>query len=210
MNSRPTISCPSCGKTYSITAKNAGKKAKCVGCKEFFNIPTLSDGWTDHHATEDEVASWLGGLKSNKPAESPQVQPTSNLMECPDCKATVSIRAASCPRCGCPINETTFSTGPIRYEQRGSSSEHEPVNLELAILKTKDFTGKAILCLILYFVLYVPGLIANFAFLDEANRVRNQLGREPAGRGCLTSLAFFFFWAPLVLLIIGFVISIFQ
>lgn len=54
-----------------------------------------------------------------------------------------------------------------------------------AMLATQSFTGKAILTFILYFFLWVPGLIANILFLKEANSIRDQTGVSPAGRGLL-------------------------
>ena len=68
-------------------------------------------------------------------------------------------------------------------------------------LATKSFTGSAILTLVLYFFLWVPGLIANILFYREAREVRRVTGRAPAGMGLLS----FMFWAsviPFILLVL--------
>ncbi len=47
-----------------------------------------------------------------------------------------------------------------------------------------DYTGKAVIVLILYFLAYLPGLIVNIVFLAEASRTKAQYGSAP-GMGCL-------------------------
>lgn len=41
---------------------------------------------------------------------------------------------------------------------------------------------------VLYFVLRIPGLIANIAYLSAANADRSVSGMGPQGRGCLVAL----------------------
>jgi hypothetical protein len=56
--------------------------------------------------------------------------------------------------------------------------------------QNQSFTGKAVVAYLLYFLGYVPGLIFNIMFLNEANRVQKETGRTPSGVGCL--------WATLI------------
>lgn len=56
------------------------------------------------------------------------------------------------------------------------------------VASEESFTSKAIWTLVLYFVLYIPGLIANFLFWSEARQVEARTGRAPAGAGCLTAM----------------------
>jgi hypothetical protein len=58
----------------------------------------------------------------------------------------------------------------------------------------QSFTGKAVIALLLYFLLYIPGLIVNIMFIGEANRVRKETGQAPSGLGCL--------WTTLIVSII--------
>lgn len=59
---------------------------------------------------------------------------------------------------------------------------------------SKSFTGVAVLTLFLYFIFWIPGLIANIMFYKEAREVRRVTGHAPAGMGLLS----FMFWASLV------------
>ena len=50
-----------------------------------------------------------------------------------------------------------------------------------------SFTGKAVVAFLLYFLGYIPGLIFNILFLNEAHRVGNETGKAPAGVGWVQS-----------------------
>lgn len=63
---------------------------------------------------------------------------------------------------------------------------------------SRSFTSSAILTLVLYIVLWIPGLIANVIFLNEAKKVEQLTGRPPEGKGCLTALLVF--WIATALL----------
>lgn len=67
-----------------------------------------------------------------------------------------------------------------------------------------SFTGKAVITLVLYFIFWIPGLIANILFYKEAKEVRRVTGHAPQGMGCLS----FMFWASVVPLILLFVVII--
>lgn len=56
--------------------------------------------------------------------------------------------------------------------------------------RNMSFTGKAVVAFLLYWLGYVPGLIFNIMFLNEANNVKKEIGRTPEGMGCL--------WATLI------------
>jgi hypothetical protein len=61
-----------------------------------------------------------------------------------------------------------------------------------------SFTGKAVITLVLYWIFYVPGLIANILFYKEAREVKRVTGRAPQGMGCLSVM----FWALPVLILL--------
>lgn len=70
-----------------------------------------------------------------------------------------------------------------------------------AIDASKSYVTPAVLTMVLYFVIYVPGLIANVTYLNEALRLRRRAGRSPSGIGCLWVMfvfgllpLFFFVW----------------
>lgn len=89
------------------------------------------------------------------------------LGECAECQAEVSTQAESCPRCGLP-----FKRKPRKRPQLHS-----------------DFTSKAWIAILFYLLLpWIGGLIVNYIFISEAESVRDRIGRDPAGMGCLRSL----------------------
>ncbi len=63
---------------------------------------------------------------------------------------------------------------------------------------SKSFTTPAIITLVLYFVLWIPGLIANVVYLLEASNVQRVTGRAPEGKGCLVALLVVFIVLPVL------------
>ncbi len=57
---------------------------------------------------------------------------------------------------------------------------------------TKSFTTPAIITLVLYFFFWIPGLIANIVYFNEARSIQARTGREPEGKGCLLALLIVF------------------
>lgn len=62
---------------------------------------------------------------------------------------------------------------------------------------TRSYMTPAVITLVLYFVLWLPGLIANIAYLSAANADRSVSGIEPQGRGCLVALLVVFIGLPI-------------
>jgi hypothetical protein len=50
---------------------------------------------------------------------------------------------------------------------------------------TRDYTTPAVITLILYFVCWLPGVIANIIYFLQARQDEALVGREPQGKGCL-------------------------
>jgi hypothetical protein len=66
----------------------------------------------------------------------------------------------------------------------------------------RSFTTPAIITLVLWFVFWVPGLIANIVYLKEATNVEKLTGRTPEGKGCLVGMLWGFIGIPAILLVI--------
>jgi len=70
----------------------------------------------------------------------------------------------------------------------------------------KSYMGTAVMVLVLYWVFYLPGLIANIVYLAEASRYKATTGHSPDGVGCLWALLWVFLLGPICLgVIIGIV-----
>ena len=52
----------------------------------------------------------------------------------------------------------------------------------------RSFTTPAIITLVLYIFLWIPGFIANIIYLLEANKVERLTGEAPEGKGCLVAM----------------------
>lgn len=68
------------------------------------------------------------------------------------------------------------------------------------LLSMRSFTTPAVVTLVLYFVLWFPGLIANIVWLREANEVARETGRAPQGKGLLVALFWVFGLLPIWLI----------
>jgi len=64
-------------------------------------------------------------------------------------------------------------------------------DVERALARSKSFTGKAVATLVLYIVMWFPGLVANVLFLNEAKKAEQAAGQSLPGVGCLTFLLWF-------------------
>ncbi len=72
----------------------------------------------------------------------------------------------------------------------------------------RSYFGQAVLVLVLYWVLYLPGLIANLVYLHDASRFKQRTGQNAEGVGCLWALLWFFFLGPICVgIIIGLMLA---
>lgn len=62
----------------------------------------------------------------------------------------------------------------------------------------RDYTTPAVLTLVLYFVMWLPGLIANIIYYLQATEDERLTGHPPQGKGCLVALLVFWVGVPLI------------
>jgi hypothetical protein len=58
----------------------------------------------------------------------------------------------------------------------------------MAIARQKSYITPAVITLVLYFFLWIPGLIANIFYLMDARKTKTSIGQNPSGMGCLWAL----------------------
>lgn len=63
---------------------------------------------------------------------------------------------------------------------------------------TRDYTTPAVLTLVLYFVMWLPGLVANIIYFMQASEDERITGHPPRGKGCLLALLVVWVAGPLV------------
>ena len=64
------------------------------------------------------------------------------------------------------------------------------LDTERSAARMQSYTGKAILVLVLYLVLWLPGFIANILFHSEARRMEKKAGEGLPGTGCLAPMLY--------------------
>lgn len=75
---------------------------------------------------------------------------------------------------------------------------HEMEAHRRMMMSSKSFTTPAIITLVLYCVLWLPGLIANIVYWREAKTVERVTGHSPEGKGCLVAMLWVFIVLPLI------------
>ena len=72
----------------------------------------------------------------------------------------------------------------------------------------RNYTYHAIAALVLYTFLWIPGLVLNIVFLNNANRDQRATGKAPQGKGCLLWLLWVFGILPVVIIVLLLAIGI--
>jgi hypothetical protein len=80
--------------------------------------------------------------------------------------------------------------------------EIAPEPQQVTMARMQSYTGKAVLTLILYMFLWIPGLIANILFVNEANRMQRIAGQSLPGVGFLK----FLLWAAIAATVLFFLL----
>jgi small-conductance mechanosensitive channel len=89
------------------------------------------------------------------------------------------------------------SGGNLMYQD----FEHDIAKQQVAIARTKSYTGSAILVVVLYLILWLPGFVANILYYRDARQMERMAGRSLPGSGCLGVML----WLNVISFIIGFI-----
>lgn len=60
-----------------------------------------------------------------------------------------------------------------------------PNDMERAIARQKSYVGASVATFFVYWIFYLPGLIVNLMYLNDANKTSDIAGQKPSGYGCL-------------------------
>lgn len=63
--------------------------------------------------------------------------------------------------------------------------------MERAAARMKSYTGASVLVFFLYLLFFIPGLIVNFIYYSEAQRMQRIAGHPLPGQGCLSIMLWF-------------------
>ena len=84
------VPCPSCEKTLSIGDNLAGKRVKCPGCAEVFQVPAAS---AVAAAPTKKAAAPIAAVKKGAP-------PAPVKKRCPECEGALTSDGLECTECG--------------------------------------------------------------------------------------------------------------
>lgn len=74
-----------------------------------------------------------------------------------------------------------------------------PSEYEVSNARMKSYTGSAFIAFFLYWLLWLPGLIANYMFYSEAKRMERTAGQSLPGVGCLSIML----WLNIISVVLG-------
>lgn len=122
------------------------------------------------------------------PAVAPQ-EPRAAPPSLPQASAAWPVAAlpeVSAPRYDAPPPRAEAAVAPAATPAEG--------DLERALARTKSYIAPAVLVCYLYALGYVPGLIVNIMYMNEARHMEQIAGERLPGAGCLATLM----WAGLL------------
>lgn len=117
------IHCGSCGKTSMNDPSNAGRSIMCPHCRWQILLPGTSvpppaskppPAPTAIQAVAPIQATRLTEEDAKKSRKEDQ-NGLRKLVPCPDCQSMVSVRANSCPKCGCPLLALVPAKDPAQH-----------------------------------------------------------------------------------------------
>ena len=86
------------------------------------------------------------------------------------------------------MNHDPNNDQPVEGQQQSNPFNNPYVAGQSQAAFSQSFTTPAVICMVLYCVLWLPGLIANIVYLVEARKVKELTGTTPQGYGCLWAL----------------------
>lgn len=114
---------------------------------------------------------------------------------CSQCGASLSSNARFCSSCGAAVSQQPLQASNITAQPESatfttSTSQFASSQYELERLNAlnKSYTGPAVLVFALYWLFYVPGLVANILFYREAKRTEYIAGKRLPGTGFLLAM----------------------
>ena len=101
------------------------------------------------------------------------------------------------------MNHYPNNDQPVRGQQQSSPFNNPYVTGQSQAAFSQSFTTPAVICMVLYCVLGLLGLIANIVYLLQAKKVKALTGTAPQGYGCLWALSAVVTIIPLIIERVG-------
>jgi hypothetical protein len=85
------------------------------------------------------------------------------------------------------------------HKKKGGKTMSNTSDIDRAAARMKSYTGSAVIVFILYWLFWIPGLIVNWMYYNEAKRMEQIAGHSLPGVGCLTLML----WLNVVGVVLG-------
>lgn len=83
----------------------------------------------------------------------------------------------------CQIIDTA---GTIKGESdMNDQINQQPQDIAKVIASQKSYVSAAVITFILYWLFWIPGIIFNIMYINDANKTKRLSGQNPSGMGCL-------------------------
>ncbi len=167
--------CPKCSQVTMIPGGWAGELLLCNGCGSRLEVL---------HYNEDskEAVTAFAELAKRTPGGGNRVTPGARKF-CPSCGARILVEAKKCRVCKVWVNE--YAHWVMNRKKKGAPP-------------LRDFYLPFLGTLVAYAFLWLPGVILNYYYLQQADLERTRTGKEPPGRSLLVVLIWLFLWLPLI------------
>jgi hypothetical protein len=83
------------------------------------------------------------------------------------------------------LNPVEARPAPVAKPTKPTPVVPVPSEMERAIARQKSYVGASVVTFVVYWLFYLPGLIVNLMYLNEANKTSDIAGEKPSGYGCL-------------------------
>jgi serine/threonine-protein kinase len=199
--------------------KSLARRSRALAPWDAFLFRCLEERPADRFASAGEALREF--LRILKPA----LGPGELRADCPECGASTPLRAPSpgerfdCRGCGRRL-EVLLSDPASRTASTATVAPGEPPRDVVFVEDPPpapapapaaapprpappSFSMAALVTLLGYFALWVPGAILNLHFLGRARRARRESGRDPEGADALRLLFWAFFVVPLLFAAVG-------
>jgi hypothetical protein len=178
--------CPECRAAQSIPGGWAGERFDCRGCAAKLEVLFYDDA--SRYATTAVATGEPPILFLESEVEFlPEVAARARKF-CVACGGEIKVEAKKCRHCG------------VWADEEAKRIVEAARRLERPAPAPRSLVAAVFLSLFGYLLFWVPGVVLNAYFLEEARRIRRRTGREPAGTGALRVVLWTLCVVPLILL----------
>ena len=190
--------CPECKAAQSIPGGWAGERFDCRGCGRKLEVLFYDD--PSRYAT----TALVGPVELD-------IEPDIQFIEgdadtrarkfCPSCGGEMKVEARKCRHCGVWVDEVARQLVAERNDKRRRDRAER-------VAERHSFVFPAIVTFLGYLFFWLPGVILNWYFLNEAEIVERQAGQQPPGMAGLKFLLWVFLYLPLIALAVVVILAI--